>query len=240
MRRTRIVMGTTMTAITTSAALYRLLNWFSPSYPVGGFSYSHGLEWLVESGGVRDRADLARWITDILALGSGRNDAILFAHAHHATAANDEDGLATVMTLALAFAGTAERRLETCAQGRAFAEVSRATWGSPTLDKTANLETPIAFPVAAGIVTADHRIPLSIALLAYVHAFAANLVSAGVRLVPLGHTDGQRALIEIETAVKDAVERGLSGDLDDLGTVAMMAEMASMHHEIQYTRLFRT
>lgn len=222
-----------------SAALYRLMVWMSPSYPVGAFSYSHGLEWLVETGAIHDHRSLAAWIADLMVLGSGRNDAILFAESWRA--ANKPDELARIAELASAFAASAERTLETQMQGDAFCEVTRRTWTSPGLDRLiARYPHPVCYPVAVGVAAADHGIALGPALRAYCHGFAANLVSAGVRLVPLGHTDGQRVLKALEDCVEEAAAIGESKSLSDLSSITIMADLAAMHHETQYTRLFRS
>lgn len=224
-----------------SGELYRLMTWLSPSYPVGSFCYSHGLEWLVENGAVSDVDSLVRWLNDILLLGSGRNDAVLFAHAHNAVLSGNSAALWEAADYAGAIASGAERYRESNAQGKAFADITMATWGSSTLSEfCATYTRPVPFPVAVGIVAADHQIALSPALHAYVHAFAANLVSAAVRLVPLGHTDGQRALMQSKSAVAGAVAQGETGDLSLLSSAAILSDMASMLHETQNARLFRS
>ena len=221
--------------------LYRLMTWLSPSYPVGSFCYSHGLEWLVENGKVSDVDSLVRWLDDILLLGSGRNDAILLAHAYNAVLQGNVAALWDAADYAGAIASGAERYRETNTQGRAFADITMATWRSPTLAEfCASYPRAVAFPVAVGVAAVDHQIALSPALHAYVHAFTANLVSAAVRLIPLGHTDGQRALMQSEAAVAAAVEAGESGDLSLLSSATILSDMASMLHEIQNARLFRS
>ena len=221
--------------------LYRLMTWLSPSYPVGSFCYSHGLEWLVENGVVSDVDGLVRWLNDILLLGSGRNDAILLAHAYTAVLQGNSAALFDAADYAGAIASGAERYRESNTQGRAFAEITMATWGSPTLsDFCASYPRAVAFPVAVGIAAADHQIALPLVLHAYTHGFTANLVSAAVRLIPLGHTDGQRALMLSEPAVAAAVAQGESGDLSQLSNAAILSDMASMLHETQNARLFRS
>jgi urease accessory protein len=229
----------TVTAMTDSAALYRLMAWLSPAYPVGAFSYSHGIEWLVESGAIHDAASLAQWVTDILTLGSGRNDAILLAEAWRA--GNDLPRLCLVAEHAAALSASRERALETEAQGQAFCEVTQRTWGSVTLDGLAETYAhPICYPVAVGVAAADHGVALTPVLRAYLHAFAANLVSAGVRLIPLGHTDGQRALIALEKSVETTAMQGEANGLAGLSSTLILADIAAMRHETQYTRLFRS
>ena len=224
-----------------SGELYRLMTWLSPSYPVGSFCYSHGLEWLVETGAITDVDSLVSWLNDILLLGSGRNDAILLAHAHGAVLNGNTAQLWEAADYAGAMAAGAERYRESNAQGKAFTDITIATWGSPTLvEFCASYPRAVPFPVAVGAAAGDHHIALASALHAYVHGFAANLVSAAVRLVPLGHTDGQRALMRLESSVAGAVAQGETGGLSLLSNAAILADMASMHHETQHTRLFRS
>lgn len=233
-----MAMSTAPAASMTDPALYRLMTWLSPAYPVGAFSYSHGLEWLVETGAVRNREDLIAWLEDVLALGAGRNDAIFFAAAYRAAGAIEK--LQEIAELAAAFAPAAERQLETCAQGTAFSATTRKTWRSPTLDALDRDDAPLAYPVAVACAAADHGIALEPALFAYLQAFTANLVSAGVRLIPLGHTDGQIALTRLEAPVACAAQAGLTLGLDDLGGAMVLGDIAAMKHETQYTRLFRS
>ena len=234
-------MGMGMHMSMDSATLYRLMAWLSPSYPVGAFSYSHGIEWLVETGAIHDKDSLSSWLQDLLLLSSGRNDAILFCAAHDAAGLHDLEQLGVIADTALAFAASAERHLETGAQGQAFADVTRRAWTSPTLDALALIYgEPLAYPVAVGIACADHGVARAPALRAYLHGFAANLVSAGVRLVPLGHSDGQRVMKSLEGVVEDTAILGESHDLSGLAGITIMADIASMQHETQYTRLFRS
>jgi urease accessory protein len=224
-----------------SAELYRVMSWLSPAYPVGAFCYSHGLEWLVENGAVKDAASLRDWLGDILLHGGGRNDAILFAQAHGAALRGDFDALCKIADCATATAGTAERRFETNAQGKAFVDITCKIWSSPNLTRLAlHYDAAVSYPVAVAIAAADHAVALTPALGAFLHAFTANLVSAGVRLIPLGHTDGQHVLRQLEHVVADTMAQGLAGNLSQLSNVTIMAEIAAMKHETQYTRLFRS
>lgn len=230
-----------MTTITTEPALARLLAWCSPAYPVGGYSFSHGLERAVEDGLVGNRDALVGYITTVLRRGAGAVDAALLAAAWRAGEAGDEDALDTVAAIALAWRGTAETALETVMQGGAFAAVTQAAWPEPRLGRLfARRGRSIAHPVAFGAAAATHGIPLRDALFAYLAAFAANLVSAGVRLVPLGQTDGQIATAALVPVIAAAAASGIDADLDTLGTAAPMLDLLSMHHETQYTRLFRS
>jgi len=224
-----------------AAALYRLMAWLSPAYPIGAFSYSSGIEWAVEAADVTDVATLERWLAVMIADGSGFCDAVFFAHAHRATAERNDKALRAVAELAAAFAPSQERHLETTAQGRAFLDATRAAWPTPALDRLlAVWDGAVALPVAVAVAGAGHDIALAPALQAYLHALAANLVSAGVRLVPLGQTDGQRVLAALEPVVAATAARALATALDDVGGAAFRADLASMRHETQHTRLFRS
>lgn len=222
-------------------ALYRLLAWMSPAYPVGAFSYSHGLEWAVEAGDVSSLASLVDWLTVVLRHGSGIADAAFLAHAHRAVLAEDRGALAAVAELALAFQPSKERRLETAAQGNAFMAATEAAWPAERLTLVRDAwPDAVAYPVAVGAATAAHGIGEATALHAFLHAVTANLVSAAVRLVPLGQTDGQRALAALEPVVTETATAAHGLALDAIGGHALRSDIASMRHETQYTRLFRS
>jgi urease accessory protein len=200
--------------------LLRLLTWLSPAFPTGGFAYSSGLEWAVEHG-IRDEPTLIAWIEDLLRSGSLWTDAILLRRAHRG-----ED----VAELGLALATTFERRLETSAQGSAFV-LAAAAWPGTAWD-----DDPIPYPVAVGKLAAAHEIDEDSATLAFLHAAAANLISAAIRLIPLGQAAGLRC----QAALEPAILQTLAANSDELGTASWAADIASMQHETQYTRLFRT
>jgi urease accessory protein len=225
-------------------ALFRLMTWLSPSYPVGAFSYSHGLEYAVEIGAISDGAGLGHWVATALAAGAGHSDAALFAAAYRA-ATGDARALDEIAVLAAAWRGTAETALESAAQGAAFLATTRAAWPHPALDALAlrhggPMGSGVALAVAVAVAAAAHGVELAPALTAYLHAFAGNLVSAGIRLIPLGQTEGQRCLAALAAPVADAVERAITTPLEEVGTAAPMLDWCSMRHETQYTRLFRS
>ena len=217
-------------------ALYRLMTWLSPSYPVGAYTYSHGLEYAVDEGWVHDRASTEAWVADIISHGGGFSDAVLLAAAYGA----DED-LVGVAELALAFAPTAELALESEMQGAAFLEMTAKAWPQAGLGRLTDATPgPYAYPVVVGVAARGAAIPLGQVLEAYLHAFVANLVSAAVRLIPLGQTDGQLITAALERVVAQAATTARGTAPDELATTAFMADIASMKHETQYTRLFRS
>ncbi|MEK9283141.1 MULTISPECIES: urease accessory protein UreF [unclassified Bradyrhizobium] len=224
-----------------AAALYRLMTWLSPAFPVGGFSYSSGIEWAVEAGDITDTVTLADWLGAMLGDGAGICDAIFLVHAYRAAEAVEGASLCEIAELAAAFVPSRERQLETTSQGRAFIDIARAAWDADGLDAmVAACRTPLVYPVAVGVVAAAHGVPLPPTLHAFLHALVSNWISAASRLIPLGQTDCQRVLVMLEAAVAATANRALHALLDDLGSATFRADLASMRHETQYTRLFRS
>lgn len=217
--------------MTTEAQFLRLLTWLSPAFPVGGFSYSHGLETAIREGAVADAAGVSAWISGLVEHGSGWTDAVLFKAAHASAASRDAAGLAEVVELAEALAPSLERRRESLGQGEAFLIAARA-WGPQPLSG----EVPYA--TAVGAVCGSAGIPVESALAAWLHAFAANLVSVAVRAIPIGQTDGVAAIAELEPVILAAAARGATSTLDDLGSAAILSDIAAMRHETLGVRLF--
>ncbi|WP_246731347.1 urease accessory protein UreF [Methylocapsa sp. S129] len=217
-----------------------LLLWLSPAFPVGSFAYSHGLEWAVEAGDIVDAATLQIWLVDLLNFGAPRSDAVLFACAFRAGRSSDWAALAEINELAVALAGSAERRLETCAQGGAFVSAMRAAWTCAALEHLPASGDPIAYPVAVGTAAAGHGLSLDLSLQAFTLSLFSNFVSAAVRLGAIGQTDGQKTLAGILPDVRRLARETSSAGLDDLGGCAFRSDIAAMRHETQYSRLFRS
>jgi urease accessory protein len=238
----------------------RLLTWLSPAFPVGAYAYSHGLEWAVETRDIQDENSLRDWLIAIIAHGSGRNDTILLRHAHRvarerahtatrtpahrATRARPENNLLKkaavrrpevneIVSLALASTTSRERREEALAQGRAFL-LAVSGWGVPELPA----DTPYA--VAVGATAGAHGIDEDTTANAFLQSFTSNLISAAVRLVPLGQTAGLRTLASLEPLIFSIATETAHATLDDLGGCAFRSDLAAMRHETQYTRLFRS
>lgn len=220
-------------------SLLRLMTWLSPSFPVGAYSYSHGLEWAIETSAVRDKDQLTDWIGDLLHHASGWSDAVLFVHAWRAANEGDMDRIAGIAELAQALAPTRERHLETMAQGAAFMKAA-SVWPDGLSTEFANRIEEPAYPIAVAVKAAGHGIDLPDALTAYLHGFAANLVSAAVRLVPLGQSDGLAVLAALEPRIIAVGRKACQAGLDDVGGCGFASDIAAMNHETQYTRLFRS
>lgn len=233
-RMDMVTLTDTTTTMTDTVALARLMTWLSPAFPVGAFAYSHGLERAIHDGLIRDRASLTEWLETLLERGSAWNDAVLLAEAWRNAAAGES--LDDVAELAAAMSGSRERHMEKTLQGGAFVDAMAAWSGErPTVGEGA-----IAYPVAVGAAAARHGVGLEEALTAYLHAFASNLVQACVRLVPLGQRDGVATLAALEPIVLRTARRAAGSTLDDLGSCTICADILSMNHETQYSRVFRS
>ena len=212
-----------------AADVLTLAQWLSPAFPVGAFAYSHGLEWAIAEGAVADAATLGDWLADVIAHGSGRSDAILLAAAHRAASAAE---LHEIAGAARAFAPSRERLAETVLQGAAFCAAVRAVW---------RLDLPdLPYPVALGRACRLRRLPLPLAAAMALHAFAANLVSAAVRAVPLGQTEGQACVAALAPLCCAVAGRAIAEGLDELSGTAFLSDVASMRHETQPVRIFRS
>ena len=226
----------------TTDPLYRLLAWLSPAYPIGAFSYSHGIETAVEEGFVKDRPTLVTWLQSVVLRGTGAVDGALFAAAWRAATDQDWPAFDTIAERAAAWRGSSEMALESRQQGGSFLSMTRVAWPHPALDAAhQRLAGEVSLPVAVALAAAAHGIALERALEGYLHAFVANLISAAVRSVPLGQSDGQIALASLEGVVRRAGAAAAAvTSLDEVGACTPLLDWCSMRHETQYTRLFRS
>ncbi|MEZ2328682.1 urease accessory protein UreF [Mesorhizobium sp. RCC_202] len=223
-----------MTEQPSNVSLLRLMAWLSPAFPIGGFSYSHGLERAVHDELIGNRRDLAEWLETLVEIGSGWNDAVLFAESWRR--ARDGGDLTEVATLAEALAGSQERHMETMLQGAAFLKAASA-WPSLVLEQ---LPADCPYCVAIGAVAGSHRIALQDALSAFLQAFFSNLVQAAIRLGVVGQVDATALLAGFERLALSTAARAATSSLDDLGGSAFMSDIMAMRHETQYSRLFRS
>jgi urease accessory protein len=225
-------------------AFLRLQSWLSPAFPTGSYSYSHGLEWAVEAGYIKDRKSLVDWLEADLCYGSVRNEAIFFSEAWRSARDDDRGKLFEIAELAAAYRGTSEFALESSQQASACRATLGQAWPNRLLDSLSQSLSergiPLVLAVVLGVRSAREGIPVSLALPAFLQSYIANLVTAGVRLIPLGQTDGQLAIAALEEAVLAASAQARNATIDDLGSSAFMVDLASMAHETQYTRLFRS
>lgn len=212
-----------------SADILTLAQWFSPAYPVGAFSYSHGLEWAIDVGSVDDVKTLGAWVVDVIEHGTGRNDALFLAAAHQA---ETSQALVDIDQTCRAFAASSERLSETVQQGAAFCQVTSAIWS--------DMPEPLSYPVAVGHATRVQALDPVLAAAMYLHAFAGNLATVGMRLIPLGQTEGHGLIRALAEPCQRIAAETAHGSLDALSSSAFLADIAAMKHETQYSRIFRT
>ena len=217
-----------MNTTTSTSAYLTLTQWFSPGFPIGAFAYSHGLENAIDTGAIADAETLQTWVQDIVMHGSARNDVILLAVAFDAGL----DTLPQIDATARAFAASHERLTETLDQGVAFARTVDEIWATDI--------GPLCYPVAVGRAAWLEGLPLDMTAEIYVHAFTANLVSAAVRLVPLGQTEGQAVLAAMAPMIRETARASIHLGLEDISSNCFALDIAAMRHETQYSKVFRT
>jgi urease accessory protein len=234
----------TETSGASGAALLKLLSWLSPSFPVGAYSYSHGIEYAIECGLINDSKTLHDWLETILYAGAAQTDAVLLARSYEAVLDEDEPRVTELIELADALRGSKEMALESSAQGGAFWQMLVKTWPADSFSQFQQLldesRRKPAYPLAVAVAAAAHRLPLEAVVQGYLHATCSNLISAGVRLIPLGQSAGQQVIAELEDIVLDASTRALGTPLDEIGSATPMVDWTSICHETQYTRIFRS
>ena len=225
-------------------SLLRQQSWLSPAFPTGSYSYSHSIEWAVEAGHIHDRKSLVDWLEADLCHGSGRNEAIFFMEAWRCATDDARAKLLEIAELAAAYRGTSEFALESSQQAIACLATLRQVWPDRVIDNLSDVLSELriapALAVVLGVRSAREGLPVGLALPAFLQSYAANLVSAGVRLIPLGQTDGQLAIAALEQAVLAVTLEAERATIQDLGSAAFMVDLASASHETQYTRLFRS
>ena len=224
--------------------LLRLQTWHSPTFPIGSYSYSHGIEWAVEAGNIIDRATLVDWLQADLCHGSGRNEAIFFSDAARSATTGDCERLLAIAETAAAMRGTPELALESSQPAAACLMLLSQVWPDVVLhwlsERLRECGVRPSLAVLLGIQTARQGIPVAAALPLFLQSYVANFVIAGVRLIPLGQTDGQLAIAELEEAVLAVSAEARTATTEDLGSAAIMVDLASIAHETQYSRLFRS
>ena len=210
----------------TDSKLITVMQWLSPAFPIGGFAYSHGLEWAINKGYVSNREELQKWISDLLEYGSLKNDAILIKLVLQGSDPKE------INELALALCSASERLSETQLQGGAFCKIMREVWSLEIDDLT--------LPIALALAAKNENIDQNLVVPAYLHSFCSNLISVAMRLIPIGQTDGQKTLRELSPLISDSVRAVAKSDKDDLGSACFLSDVSAMQHEYLQPRVFKT
>ncbi len=225
-------------AMSTDTSLLRLMQLVSPSLPIGGFTYSQGIEWAVEAGWITDPEAVERWLRDLLAGSMARLDVPVIARLYRACESGDFEQLRHWTGYLIACRETAELRAEEANRGRALTDLLIAL----EVPCAAEWRDTLVRAQAAGYALAavQWSVPLREAVLGYVWSWLENLVLAAVKIIPLGQTAGQQLLQRLVEAVPDAVGPALALEDHQLGASSPALAIASAQHETQYTRLFRS
>ena len=210
----------------TDSKLVTVMQWLSPAFPIGGFAYSHGLEWAINKGYVSNREELQKWISDLLEYGSLKNDAILIKLVLQGSDPKE------INELAMALCPASERLSETQLQGGAFCKIMREVWSLEIDDLT--------LPIALALAAKNESIDQNLVVPAYLHSFCSNLISVAMRLIPIGQTDGQKTLRELSPLISDSVRAVAKSDKDDLGSACFLSDVSAMQHEYLQPRVFKT
>tara|TARA_B100000927_G_scaffold93642_1_gene75555 strand:- start:158 stop:802 length:645 start_codon:yes stop_codon:yes gene_type:complete len=210
----------------TDSKLITVMQWLSPAFPIGGFAYSHGLEWAINKGYVSNREELQKWVSDLLEYGSLKNDAILIKLVLKGSDPKE------INEIAIALCPANERLSETQLQGGAFCKIMREVWSLEIDD--------LALPIALALAAKNESIDQNLVVPAYLHSFCSNLISVAMRLIPIGQTDGQKTLRELSPLISDSVRAVAKSDKDDLGSACFLSDVSAMQHEYLQPRVFKT
>lgn len=224
-----------------TASLLALMRLASPALPVGGFSYSEGLEAAVEAGLATTEAQTADWLLDQMHLGLARNDLAVAAKAFGAWQRDDPAEVTALNDWVAATRESRETRLQTEQMGRSLLEwLKNEALADPRLARLAALKPAPAWPVAFALAAALHGAPLREFLLAFAFGWAENMVQAALKSVPLGQNAGQRILSRLAAAAPAAVDQALRLTDSTRQAFTPMLAILSAQHETQYSRLFRS
>ena len=201
-----------------------LFSWFSPNFPIGSFNFSHGLEAAVEMKFIHDSFTLENWISNLITDGSGKTDVILLSNAYRGKNINE---------LALALCPSKERWIESIKLGKSFSKNIRDNWSY-------NIEDDLAFPVALGKAGSFFSIPLDQLLIIFLQSFASNLITFGMKHIPLGQSAGQKILINLIPVIQAQSMKHKNYDIKDVGSSAFISDLASMYHENLKNRIYQT
>jgi len=221
-------------------SLLHLLQLASPALPVGAYSYSEGLEALVEVGKVTSQETLAQWLTQELRWGAVRLEATVMIRSYEDVHNQDFKAVIRWNNWLTAARETEELRQQSLQMGRSLLKLLLDLHPELIAVYEPLQKEGCNFAIAYAIAAAHYQLDSQAALLAYLYSWIANLVSAGVKLIPLGQTAGQQLLLTMQPALKRSAEVIFTLQPDDLSSCSWGLSLASMAHECQYSRLFRS
>ena len=223
-----------------AASLLQLIWLASPALPVGGFSYSEGLEAAVEWGGINHEASATDWLSAQLQLSLARSDLPVIAGAIAAWRAEDLARIRELNDWLLQTRETSEMRQQTEQMGKSLLEWLRNHEGADAAHIAACAALPPTYPVAFALAAAPTAASVRDCLLAYAFGWAENMMQAALKSVPLGQSAGQRLLARLSREIPPAVEAALVMPDAERQAFSPMLAILSARHETQYSRLFRS
>ena len=205
-------------------SLQILQTWFSPLFPVGSFSYSHGLEAMINDNLIKSKEDILDYLKSILKHGTGKNDIILIKYTYLGEELND---------LAISLCPTKERKIESIEMGNAFRKVLGDSWNYKIQENT-------AYPISVGKAAKYFNIPLNLTIISYLQSFASNLINVCVKHIPIGQKVAQDCIIQTYDLIREIENESKNLELEDLGGVCFTSDIYSIKHENLKTRIYKT
>jgi len=205
-------------------SLQILQTWFSPSFPIGSYSFSHGLEALIDDKLIANKQDILDYLNCILFYGTCKNDIILIKYAYQGNDLND---------FAFSLCPSKERKIESLEMGNAFRKILKDSW---------DYELPIntAYPICIGKAANHFQIPLNLTMISFLQSFISNLVNVCVKHIPIGQKIGQDCIVNSLKSVKKIVKKSDKYSLDDIGGICFNSDIYSIKHERLLTRVYKT
>ncbi|MDZ8053943.1 MAG: urease accessory protein UreF [Aulosira sp. ZfuVER01] len=223
----------------TDSCFLSILQLTSPALPVGAYSYSEGLETLVEQGVIANQQNLQEWLNSQLRYGAIRVEAAVMLRAYKSVKIGDLEALIHWNRWLSAARETEELRNSSWQMGRSLIQLL-GKLQPQILPITSSVGNPCNYAIAFGIAAAHWQVDVKAGLLGYLHSWASNLITAGVKLIPLGQTAGQQLLLDLQELLSTTAVEILALEDDELSCCTWGLSLASMQHETLYTRLFRS
>ena len=205
-------------------SLQILQTWFSPSFPIGSFSYSHGLEAMINDDLIKSKEDILDYLKSVLKHGTGKNDIILIKHSYQGEELNE---------LALSLCPTKERKIESIEMGNAFRKVLSDSWNF-------KIEENTAYPIAVAKAAKHFGIPLNLTLVSYLQSFVSNLINVCIKHIPIGQKIGQDCVIQTYELIRELEKESENFTLEDIGGICFNSDIYSIKHENLKTRIYKT
>ena len=214
--------------------ILKLLTWNNQSFPIGSYCFSSGLEFAVESKLIQSGKDLQYWLNDLLKYGSLYSDALILLEAWKLASKKENNKINDLNNFAVSLNQSNEKYIENYEQGKSFIKITEDAWNHKYISKK------LVYPIAYAVAAVQENINMEDVLICYLHSSLCNLLAAGIKLIPLGQTEGQKIQIALNTYIEEEYKNILKKNFNDIGNCGWVNDIISMKHENQFTRTFRT